>query len=175
MNEAAQAFIVKARSLIGEEYLPKIERCLERLSDGEVWWRANEESNSIGNLLLHLAGNARQWIVSGVGQTADGRARQLEFDRREVVPRDELLRLVRQTLSEVDGVLASLDPARVLESRRIQGYDVTVLDAVFHVVEHFSMHTGQIILMTKLIKEADLKFYDFDGGEPAHGWKTEEG
>jgi uncharacterized damage-inducible protein DinB len=175
MNDAAQAFIVKARSLLGEEYLPKIERCLERLSDEEVWWRANEESNSIGNLLLHLAGNARQWIVSGVGQTADGRVRQAEFDRREVVPREELLRLVRQTLSEVDNVLASLDPARVLETRRIQGYDVTVLEAVFHVVEHFSMHTGQIILMTKLVKAADLKFYDFSGGGPAHGWQAGEG
>jgi uncharacterized damage-inducible protein DinB len=174
MSDTAQAFIVKARSLLGEEYLPKIERCLERLSDEEIWWRANEESNSIGNLLLHLAGNARQWIVSGVGQTADGRVRQLEFDQREVVPREELLQLVRQTLSEVDGVLASQDPARVLETRRIQGYDVTVLDAVFHIVEHFSMHTGQIILMTKLIKAADLKFYDFNGDAPAHGWQAGE-
>jgi uncharacterized damage-inducible protein DinB len=174
MSDTAQAFIVKARSLLGEEYLPKIERCLERLSDEEIWWRANEESNSIGNLLLHLAGNARQWVVSGVGRTADGRVRQLEFDRREVVPREELLQLVRETLSEVDGVLASLDPARVLETRRIQGYDVTVLDAVFHVVEHFSMHTGQIILMTKLFKAADLKFYDFNGGGPAHGWQAGE-
>jgi uncharacterized damage-inducible protein DinB len=174
MSDAAQAFIAKARSLLGEEYLPKIERCLERLSDEEIWWRANEESNSIGNLLLHLAGNARQWIVSGVGQTADARVRQLEFDRREAVPRWELLRLVRQTLSEADGVLASLDPARVLEPRRIQGYDVTVLEAVFHVVEHFSMHAGQIILMTKLIKAADLKFYDFSGGGPAHGWRASE-
>ncbi|HJU54726.1 MAG TPA: DinB family protein [Pyrinomonadaceae bacterium] len=174
MNEAAQAFIVKARSLLGEEYLPKIERCLERLSDEEIWWRANQESNSIGNLLLHLSGNARQWIVSGVGQTADGRVRQLEFDQREVVPREELLRLVRQTLSEVDDVLARLDPAGVLESRRIQGYDVTVLEAVFHVVEHFSMHTGQIILMTKLLKASDLKFYDFSGGDPKAGWRASE-
>ncbi|HYG82341.1 MAG TPA: DinB family protein [Pyrinomonadaceae bacterium] len=174
MSDAARAFIAKARSLLGEEYLPKIERCLERLSDEEVWWRANEESNSIGNLLLHLAGNARQWVVSGVGQTADGRVRQLEFDQREVVPREELLRRVRQTLTEVDNVLARLDPSRVLEPRRIQGYDVTVLEAVFHVVEHFSMHTGQIILLTKLIKAADLKFYDFSTGDPAQSWQAGE-
>ena len=173
-DDAAQAFIVKARSLLAGEYLPKIERCLERLSDEEVWWRANEESNSVGNLLLHLAGNARQWIVSGVGQTADGRARQLEFDQREGVTREELLRRIRQTLAEVDDVLARLEPARVLEPRRIQGYDVTVLEAVFHVVEHFSMHTGQIILLTKMLKSADLKFYDFSGGAPAHGWKASE-
>ena len=174
MNDAAQAFIVKARSLLGEEYLPKIERCLERLGDEEIWWRANQESNSIGNLLLHLAGNARQWIVSGVGETTDGRVRQSEFDQREVVPREELLLHLRQTLSEVDDVLARLDPARVLEPRQIQGYDVTVLEAVFHVVEHFSMHTGQIILMTKLLKAADLRFYDFSSGKPVQGWQASE-
>lgn len=174
MSDAAQAFIVKARSLLAGEYLPKIERCLERLSDEEVWRRANAESNSIGNLLLHLSGNARQWIVSGVGQTEDGRERQLEFDQREVVPRDELLRRVRQTLAEVDDVLARLDSSRLLEPRRIQGYDVTVLEAVFHVVEHFSMHTGQIILLTKLIKSADLKFYDFSAGDPKATWRAGE-
>ena len=172
MSDAAQAFIVKARSLLGGEYLPKIERCLEQLSDEEVWWRPNPESNSIGNLLLHLAGNARQWVVSGVGGAADGRVRQLEFDRREAVPRGELLGGLRQTLAEVDDVLARLDAARLLEPRRIQGYDVTVLEAVFHVVEHFSMHTGQVILLTKMLKAADLKFYDFSGGGPAHGWKA---
>ena len=67
MNEVAQAFITEARSHLLADYLPKIERCLERLSDEQVWWHANEHSNSVGNLLLHLEGNARQWIVSGVG------------------------------------------------------------------------------------------------------------
>ncbi|HKQ50983.1 MAG TPA: DinB family protein [Pyrinomonadaceae bacterium] len=175
MSDAAREFILKARSYLVEDYLPKIERCLAQLSDDEVWWRANPESNSIGNLLLHLAGNVRQWIVSGVGGERDARVRRLEFDQREVVPREELLGRLRQTLSEVDGVLSGLDPAGVLESRHIQGYDVTVLEAVFHVVEHFSMHTGQIILLTKLLKGADLQFYDFSGGDPVPAWKAEAG
>lgn len=172
MSDVAQEFIAKARSYLAEEYLPKLERCLEQLSDEQVWWRANPESNSVGNLLLHLAGNARQWIVSGVGGATDARVRQAEFDQREVVPREELIGRLRQTLSEVDAVLAGFDPARVLEPRHIQGCDVTVLEAVFHVVEHFSMHTGQIILLTKLHKAADLKFYDFSGGDPAPAWKA---
>jgi uncharacterized damage-inducible protein DinB len=174
MSDAAQEFITKARSYLSEDFLPKIERCLEQLNDDEVWWRANPESNSIGNLLLHLAGNVKQWIVSGVGGAADARVRQLEFDQRDVVPRAELLGRLRQTLSEADEALAGLDPARVLEPRRIQGSDVTVLEAVFHVVEHFSMHTGQIILQTKLLKGADLNFYDFSGGDPVPAWKAGE-
>jgi uncharacterized damage-inducible protein DinB len=170
MNEAAQTFIIKARSLLSDEYLPKIERCLAGLSDDEVWWRANTESNSIGNLLLHLSGNARQWIVSGVGGAADDRTRQQEFDEQSGITRDELLKRLRQTLSDVDGVLAAFDPSRVLEERQIQGHDVTVLEAVFHVVEHFAMHTGQIILLTKMHKGADLKFYDFTNGRPESRW-----
>ena len=164
MDEAAREFIAKARSLLGGEYLPKIERCLEHLGDEEVWWRANAESNSIGNLLLHLSGNARQWIVCGVGREVDRRERQQEFDERATVPRHELLARLRQTLAEVDVVLARLDPGRILERRQIQGCDVSVLEAVFHVVEHFSMHTGQIILLTKMLKGVDMNFYEFPGG-----------
>jgi uncharacterized damage-inducible protein DinB len=174
MTEVAEAFISQARSLLSHDYLPKIERCLEKLSDDEVWWRANPESNSIGNLLLHLAGNARQWITSGLGAEADQRVRQVEFDERSTIPRGELLARLDETLKEVDGVLARLDPASILERRRIQGHDVTVLYAILHVVEHFSMHTGQIILITKMLTTGDLKFYDFSSGTPAPNWHKRE-
>ena len=179
MDETARAFIEEARRLLAEDYLPKIERCLERLTDEQIWWRANPDSNSVGNLLLHLAGDARQWIVSGVGGASDTRARQAEFDAgkgdRDGAARPgapELLSALRATLAEVDAVLARLDPAALLERRRIQGLDdVVVLSAVFHVVEHFSMHTGQIILLTKLLTAGDLGFYDFSAGAPRANWR----
>ena len=170
MTDVADSFIAQSRSLLMTAYLPRIERCLERLTDEQVWWRASAESNSIGNLLLHLSGNARQWIVSGVGGRPDVRARQEEFDERRLWPRAQLLKRLKETLTEVDGVLASTAPSLLLESRRIQGRDVTVLEAVFHVVEHFSMHTGQIILLTKMLKAEDLGFYDFSSGAPIESW-----
>lgn len=169
-NEVTQAFIIKARSLLMSDYLPKIERCLEKLSNEEVWWRRGEESNSIGNLILHLAGNARQWIVSGIGGAADTRARATEFDERSVISASDLIARLKQTLEEVDGVLANLSPAAILERRTFQGTEETVLDAIFHVVEHFSMHTGQIILLTKMLTESDLRFYDFSAGVPRADW-----
>jgi uncharacterized damage-inducible protein DinB len=158
--DVTQNFIAKSRSLLRDDYFPKIERCLEELSDEEIWWRANEELNSIGNLLLHISGNARQWIVSGVGGASDGRVRQQEFDRREVIPRAELLDLLKHTLEDVEGVLARLDADNLLERREIQNYNVTVLEAIYHVLEHFAMHTGQIILLTKMLKRMDMKFYE---------------
>ena len=158
--EVSAAFIAQARELLTGDYLPKIERCLESLDDKDVWWRANDESNSVGNLLLHLAGNARQWIVSGLGGTADERVRQTEFDERSLIPKRELLSLLRDTLGDVDAVLARFDPRRLLNRYHIQRSDVTALEAIFHVVEHFSMHTGQIILLTKQLTSTDLNFYD---------------
>ena len=157
MSETAENFIAKARSLLSEDYLPKIERCLEKLTDEQVWWRAGEESNSIGNLLLHMAGNARQWIVSSIGGAPDARVRQQEFDQREIMPRAELLTKLRETLDEVDAALERVDEAKLLERLTIQGSDVTALEAIFHVVEHFSMHTGQIILITKMLTRSDMK------------------
>ena len=169
--DIAQSFTHEARRLLLEEYLPKIERCLERLTDEQVWWRPNPESNSIGNLLLHISGNARQWIVCGLGGANDERQRQTEFDEREGISREELLGKLRKTVSEIDDVLAGFDPSRLLDEYQIQGNASTALAAIFHVTEHVSMHTGQIILLTKMLANVDLVFYDFSTGKPVHTWQ----
>lgn len=169
-TEVSSTFVKQARELLSEQYLPKIERCLEQLSDEQIWWRSNPDSNSIGNLLLHLSGNARQWIVSGLGGEADSRQRQSEFEERGTIPRDELLIRLRKTVAEVDSVLATFYSRRLLDNYRIQGTETSALAAIFHVTEHFSMHTGQIILLTKMLANVDLLFYDFSTGKPIHTW-----
>ncbi|HZS05060.1 MAG TPA: DinB family protein [Blastocatellia bacterium] len=156
-NDVAAAFIAESRQYVSTDNLRKIERCVEMLSDEQIWWRPNEESNSVGNLLLHLAGNARQWIISGIGGEPDRRVRQQEFDERSQVPRAELMARLKQTLAEADAVLAGLDAETLLEQRTIQGHERRVLDAIYHVVTHLSMHTGQIILVTKMLTGKDAR------------------
>ncbi len=156
----AQTFLAESRRYLRGDYLPKILICLETLSEADVWWRANEASNSIGNLVLHLAGNIRQWIIHGVGGAPDVRRRQEEFDRRAAIPPSELAARLRGTFDEVDGVLAALDPASLPEPRLIQGLQTTVFGAIYHVVEHFSTHTGQIVLLTKMRTGKDLGFWE---------------
>ena len=173
-NEVSRAFISKARALLMTDYLPKIERCMEKLTDEELWWRSDDASNSIGNLILHLCGNVRQWIVCGMGGAPDTRFRQGEFDERTLISSVELLARLKQTLAEVDGVLAAFPSSMILERREFQGTEEPVLDAVFHVVEHFSMHTGQIILLTKMLKQSDLRFYDFSEGVPRAAWHKQD-
>ena len=173
MNDTGQEFIARSRHHFTEDFLPKIERCLERLSDEQIWWRPNDQSNSIGNLLLHLCGNARQWIVCGVGGAADTRNRDSEFAQREMIPLGELRSLLKRTLIDVDETLARFEADRLLERRTIQGTDVSALAAILHVVEHFTMHTGQILMLTKMLTNADLACYKFEGTTAVPKWKTD--
>ena len=159
MTDIAKQFITQSRGFLISDYLPKIERCLEVLSDEDVWWRANEGSNSIGNLLLHLEGSTRMWIIGVAGGVHNQRDRQQEFDERVQIPRAELMSRLRQTLSEADGVLARLDVEVLLERRQARDEEVMVLWAVYHAVEHFSMHTGQIIMLAKM-RSAGLRLPD---------------
>lgn len=158
-TDVSQAFLQTSRSLLITDFLPKIERCLEHLTDEDVWWRPNDASNSIGNLLLHLRGNVTQWIIGGVGGQARERRRQQEFDERSRIPTPELVGKLRAVVEEADAVMRDLDATALLSRRQIQDYDVTVLEAIYHVVEHFSMHTGQIILLTKARTGEDLRLW----------------
>ncbi len=160
MDAIGLAFLQKSRSLIADEYVPKIDRCLDRLSDGDIWWRANEASNSIGNLILHLCGNVTMWIIGGVGSLPFERHRQREFDERRKLPAAELHRRLQDVVRQADEVMSAVGADELLTRRQIQGYDVTVLEAIYHVVEHFSMHTGQIILLTKARVDGELKLWE---------------
>src|SRR3982750_4682758 len=106
MTDIAKQFIAASRAFLSSDYLPKLERCLEVLTDEDVWWRAHEGSNSIGNLLLHLEGSTRGWIINIVGGAHSARDRQQEFDERAQIPRAELIARLNQTLAEADEVLA---------------------------------------------------------------------
>jgi len=170
LHEIGQLFITGSRHHLSEDFLPKIERCLELLTDEQIWWRANPQSNSIGNLILHLSGNVRQWIVSGLGGAADSRDRDAEFAHREVISREELITKLKQTLGDADAALAKFDVEKLLDRQSIQGCDVLALEAILHVVEHFSMHAGQVILLTKLLTAADLRFYEFEGTRVLQRW-----
>ena len=174
MSTIGPTFLKESRTLLAGDYLPKIEHCVTLLTDDQIWWRANPSSNSIGNLLLHLSGNVRQWIVVGLGGAVDERDRDAEFAQRDVIPRDALLTRLRETLSEADRTLADFDDKRLLDQFSIQGLEVTALGAIIHVVEHFAMHTGQIIMLAKMFTEADLAFYDFKSGAPVLTWQSRD-
>jgi uncharacterized damage-inducible protein DinB len=130
--------------------------CLGRLSDEQIWQRGGAHENAVGNLILHLCGNMRQWIMHGVGGQPDIRTRDLEFSASEGNSGAELLALFRSTVAEANAVIAAVRPERLTERTTPQGRDVAVLEAIYQVVGHVQQHVGQIILLTKQMTASDL-------------------
>lgn len=158
-RSASTLFLEFSRRKLLEEYWPRLRDCIESLTDEQVWWRPNEVSNSIGNLLLHLNGNVRQWLVSSFNRVEDARDRPAEFSERQRIPASVLLEKLDATLREASEVLARLTEADLLATFHIQGYTDTGLGVIYHVVEHFGMHYGQIVFITKLVRGENLGFY----------------
>jgi uncharacterized damage-inducible protein DinB len=142
-----------------EQLHGRIQDCLARLTPEQLWARGSENENAVGNLVLHLSGNVRQWIGSGVAGLPDHRQRDTEFDTRGGMAPVELAELLKTRVFDAAGMIRGVPAARLTERITAQGYDVTVLEAIAHVVEHFSQHTGQVILLTKMLTGKDLAYY----------------
>ena len=141
------------------QLLARIETCVDRLTPEQLWMRRSENENAVGNLMLHLSGNVRQWILAGIGGAADHRDRNSEFAARKSGDAEALKAELRSTVEEAVALIRALPPARLTEIIRPQGYEGTVLAAIYHVVEHFAGHAFQIMFATKLLTGADLGFY----------------
>jgi uncharacterized damage-inducible protein DinB len=161
MATVEQYFLQSSARLLKEEFLPKIEQAVAKLSEAEVWARANPESNSIGNLLLHLSGNVRQHVIAGLGGAEDLRIRHAEFQESEQGSKEKLLKALHDTVEEACSTIQNLDPELLITTRVIQNKEVRVLDDILHVVEHFSYHTGQIIYQVKAVKNTSFPWYDY--------------
>lgn len=139
--------------------LPRIQTCLKKLNETEVWERPNESSNSIGNLILHLSGNITQYILSGLGGQADNRNRDSEFSRKNGLNKAELETILANTINNSIKIISSLTNEKLTGKYSIQGYDISGIAALVHVTEHLSYHTGQIVYLTKALKNIDTGFY----------------
>jgi uncharacterized damage-inducible protein DinB len=144
---------------IFEESYSRIENCLGRLTEKQIWHQLNESSNSIGNLVLHLMGNVRQYICSGIGGYKDERHRDVEFKSSSKCTKDELMDKMEILQSDVTKVIEELDEAKLLKVYKVQGFEELGMSIVIHVIEHFSYHVGQIAVQTKLLRNEDLGFY----------------
>ena len=159
MTGIGAALIAECKRRLYGESLPRLRSCLGQMSVEDIWARPNKQTSSAGNLVLHLAGNARQWLLSGLGGAPDLRERQAEFDEPGPLPTAELLGRLERTMAEAEPVLDRLDSAALLRTYRVQGFVESGLSILVHVVEHFSYHTGQIAYIVKSRKDVDLGFY----------------
>jgi len=159
MSELGPTFLREIDRRLFDESQARVHRCLDLLDERQVWWRPHEGCNSVGNLVLHLAGNIRQWVIATLGDQPDRRRRDAEFAERGPIPLDELRRCFNDTLDEARRVIGQLDPETLTEIKRVQGFDESIVAILIHVAEHASYHTGQITWITKMLSEADTGYY----------------
>ena len=158
-QQILEEIIREIRRRMVEESTDKILKCLEELSEDEIWFRPNESSNSMGNLILHLCGNLRQYVLSGVDGQVDIRERGKEFAARGTMNKSKLTMHLRDTMKEVDIALTQIKAETLTDIREVQCYEESVVGILIHVTEHFSYHTGQIVYFTKMLRDKDMQFY----------------
>jgi uncharacterized damage-inducible protein DinB len=156
MDEAVEVLFLRHSSAKLEQMTGFLRSSLDQLNDSQVWERHGAHENAVGNLVLHLCGNMRQWIMHGVGGAADIRTRDAEFSTTEGLTAAALIETFASTVKEAQGIIDSLPPARLAERTTPQGRDVSVLEAIYQVVGHVQQHVGQIILVTKQLTGKDL-------------------
>jgi uncharacterized damage-inducible protein DinB len=142
-----------------DENTSKIKACMKQLDEKDIWFRHNEHVNSVGNIILHLCGNIRQWIISSLGGAPDIRERDLEFSTMGGFTKEELTSRWQDTMQEAITVITDTSPENLLRRRMVQGSAHSGIGIIIHVTEHYSYHTGQIIFLTKLFKNIDMGFY----------------
>lgn len=141
------------------EYTQRIQTCLQHLTEEEVWHKPNAASNSVANLILHLCGNMTQYVLSSLGGLPDERQRDLEFSTTGGLTKEELFAQLSTVVTSVTEVIQQQDEASLLQTRTVQGFQKTGIAIILHITEHYSYHTGQIALLTKLMTNQDLGFY----------------
>lgn len=156
-DEIGKAYLDWCRSRLMNHYWPRIQKSVAELAESDIWWREHETNNSVGNLLLHLTGNLKQFVLASIGGAPDTRNKDHEFDSRDRASKETLMNELRRTLIESDQVLAKFDPSRLLDRATLQNRERPFLEIIAIVVEHFSLHTGQIIYIMKMRTGKDLK------------------
>lgn len=157
-------FVAEIHRRLFDESMPRIRKCMELVSEQELWFRPNEQSNSIGNLLLHLEGNVRQWILSGLGKQEDQRQRDDEFRASGMRSKADLWARLDHTMQEVQAFLPTITEEQLLAVHPVQVYEESGISILVHVVEHFSYHVGQITYAVKWLKNVDTGYYEEDLG-----------
>ncbi len=158
MTELIKEFTNQSIFRINEN-TKRIKKCFDEVDETDIWQSANDNSNSMGNLVLHLCGNISQYIISSLGEKPDTRERDKEFSAKNAFTKSELLKRLTETVYEATEIIKECDEAGLVKTYSVQGFDLSGIGIIIHVAEHYSYHAGQIAFWTKQIKNKDLGFY----------------
>ncbi len=157
-NTIEEGFIKETLKRLCDESPSRIHKCLDELTEDEIWFRPNDQTVSVGNLILHLCGNVRQYIISGIGEVKDVRVRDEEFNEKGPLPTEDLRTKLNETISGTRAVLENLKKDDFTKATCIQGFTHTGVEHILNVTQHFAYHTGQITYFVKSKRAIDMKY-----------------
>jgi hypothetical protein len=158
MNTVDKEFLNECKIRFDSSF-QRLNHCLEQLDERQIWWRPNDKMNSIGALIRHICGSFRQWTVTPINNEEDVRDRPEEFLNNDKITRQDLIQLTAKLKADFLRAVNNLDSSRLVEQRRIQGSEVTLMSAVFRALTHLEGHVGQIILLTRIQLDDRYKIF----------------
>jgi uncharacterized damage-inducible protein DinB len=158
-QETLRALTRIAEHHLLHEGMRRVDICLGTLDEDQVWYQPNQSCNSVGMTLTHLAGNIRQYVISGLGHQPDTRVRDREFQSQTRLPKSQLRQKLLETIEEAVTVLNGLEPESIRGPYHVQGFSLSAFEIILHVMEHFSYHIGQIAFLTKMLTDQQTGFY----------------
>jgi hypothetical protein len=151
------SFALAALSMrIGKVFPAQIRSCIEQLNEEQLWWRPNNESNSVGNLVLHVRGSLLHFLGYRIGGFEYKRNRQAEFSEQGPIPKEQLLTLFDEMVEKANQTFAALDASRLSQPSTEPEYYSILLEDLLGIVVHIAAHTGQIVYVTKMLKEGSV-------------------
>lgn len=151
-----QAALAAFRSRITGVFPAQIRSCIEELDDEQLWWRPNDESNSVGNIVLHLSGSMRHNLARAIGGFGYERDRPAEFAERGPVPKERLIEIFDENIRLAVATLDGFDSGRMTDPGEDPSYGPTLFHSLLAVALHLATHAGQIIYVTKMLKAGSL-------------------
>jgi hypothetical protein len=150
----------------------QIRECLEQLNDEQLWWRPNGQSNSVGNLVLHVRGAVLHFLCRGVGGLEYERDRPAEFAENSSITKQQLLTMFDEMVEKATQTFNALTPSHLNEPSTEPAYYSIVFEDLFGIAIHLAVHTGQIVYVTKMLKESSINDLWTKTHKEFRAWKT---
>ncbi len=138
------------RTRITGAFPEQIRAAVAPLSDEQLWWRPNESSNSIGNVLLHLSGSLNHYLNRNLGALDFHRDRAAEFAERRAIPKAELLAAFEKMVASAEKTFDGLTPDRLADASPEPSMHSLLVEDLVNVAAHLAFHAGQIVWIAKM-------------------------
>ena len=170
MTDLASPTLEALRMRIARVLPAQVQAALEKLDDAQIWWRPNEKSNSVGNLVLHLSGSLNHYLNRNLGGLDYNRDRDAEFSARGPMPRQQLMAIFDDMVAKAEQTLAKVTPESLTGPSTDPERNTYLIEDLIGMLTHVSTHSGQILWITKMLREGALDEV-WMRTHKRHGWR----